>query len=256
MDARPYPLRDLLHTPRKRRPVAVLLERDGTLLEILERGTRPERGTLPEGVQESGSLVQPARSAPGAREALDRLRAAGIRIGIFAASSGPSGPADAVRTRSLNRYADRLLGPFGVWVGCTHGPGGRCPCRMPEPGLVLEACQRLGTTPGGAVVVGHDGASMEAARRAGARGILVPGSGTSRAEMIEAPAVAGDLWSVVVLVLGRTASRARVLRAPTSSSPGLRQTSSGPGSSSGPGLRTSSLPDSSLPDATNPDAAA
>ncbi|MDQ4492281.1 haloacid dehalogenase [Sinomonas sp. ASV486] len=220
-------------------------------MEILERGKLAARGTLTEGGQEAGALVRPARSAPAAREALDRLRAAGIRIGIFSASSGPSGPADAVRTRSLNRYADRLLGPFGVWVGCTHGPGDRCPCRMPEPGLVLEACRRLGTTPGGAVVVGHDGASMEAARRAGARGILVPASGTSRAEIIEAPAVAGDLWSVVVLVLGRTATHAPVLRASTTSSPGLRQTFSGPGTSSGPGLRAPSLPD-----ATNPDTAA
>jgi phosphoglycolate phosphatase-like HAD superfamily hydrolase len=52
------------------------------------------------------------------------------------------------------------------------------------------------------VVIGDIGKDMEAARRAGARGIMVPTPVTLRSEILAAPAVAGDLASAVTLALG------------------------------------------------------
>ncbi|WP_143668388.1 HAD-IIIA family hydrolase, partial [Streptomyces carpinensis] len=57
---------------------------------------------------------------------------------------------------------------------CPHGPDDGCRCRKPEPGMILWAAGRICTAPADIVVIGDIGADMEAARRAGAHGILVP----------------------------------------------------------------------------------
>ena len=169
------------------RPQAVLLDRDGTLVEDVPYNGDPDR-VLP---------------LPGARAALDRLRTAGVRLAVV---SNQSGVARGLITRqqlaAVNRRVEELLGPIGTWLVCTHGPDDRCGCRKPAPGLVVEAARTLGVLPERCVVIGDIGADVDAARTAGARAILVPSAATRREEIDAAPTVAPTLMRAVDLVLG------------------------------------------------------
>ncbi len=190
-----------------RPPAAVLFDRDGTLIHDVPYNSDPER-------------VEPVA---GAREALDRLRAAGIPVGIVTNQSGVAkGLIAPEALRAVNDRVDALLGPFDVWEICRHDDGDRCDCRKPAPGLVLRAASRLavlrtdaeptgraqheasrlGVRPEDCVVIGDIGRDVEAARAAGARGILVPTPVTLPEEVAAAPEAASDLAAAVDLVLG------------------------------------------------------
>ncbi|WP_078960649.1 HAD-IIIA family hydrolase [Streptomyces sp. NRRL WC-3618] len=108
---------------------------------------------------------------------------------------------DTAGVRRVNRCVDELLGPFDVWAVCPHGPDGGCTCRKPEPGLVLSATGRLSTEPAACLVIGDIGAGLEAARRAGAHGVLVPTPQTRTQETASADHVAPDLLTAVRAVL-------------------------------------------------------
>jgi HAD superfamily hydrolase (TIGR01662 family) len=165
----------------------VLFDRDGTLIADV-----PYNG-------------DPARVAPlpGAREALARLRAAGIPIGLVSNQSGVArGKLAHDDVRAVNRRVEALLGPLDAVEYCPHGPGDACACRKPAPGLVLAAAARLGVDPRRCAVVGDIGADVEAARAAGARGVLVPTPRTRAAEIAAAPERAADLGEAVDLLLG------------------------------------------------------
>jgi histidinol-phosphate phosphatase family protein len=168
-------------------PAAVLLDRDGTLVVDVPYNGDPER----------------VRPMPGARAALDRLRAAGVPLAVI---SNQSGIARGILTEdevaAVNRRVEELLGPLGPWCVCPHGPNDGCACRKPAPGLVLEAARRLGVAPDRCAVVGDIGADVEAARAVGARGVLVPTPRTRREEVDAAPERAADLPSAVDMLLG------------------------------------------------------
>ncbi|GGY09373.1 D-glycero-alpha-D-manno-heptose-1,7-bisphosphate 7-phosphatase [Streptomyces anandii] len=172
---------------RPRRPVqAVLFDRDGTLVEDVPYNGDPD-------------LVRPVE---GAREAVRLLRARGIRTGVVTNQSGIArGLVSAADVRRVNARVDTLLGPFDVWAVCPHGPGDGCHCRKPAPGMILWAAGRLCAEPSRIVVVGDIGADMEAARRAGAHGILVPTPVTRPEETARAGHVAPDLTTAVRAIL-------------------------------------------------------
>jgi HAD superfamily hydrolase (TIGR01662 family) len=160
----------------------VLFDRDGTLVEDVPYNGDPD-------------LVRPL---PGARRALDLLRAAGVATGVVSNQSGIGrGLLTHADVGRVNARADALLGGLGTWVYCPHLPEAGCDCRKPRPGLVIEAARRLGVAPSDCVVIGDIGADVLAARAAGARGVLVP-NGTTRPEEIEtAPRTAPDLLTAV-----------------------------------------------------------
>jgi histidinol-phosphate phosphatase family protein len=139
---------------------------------------------------------------PGARAALDRLRAAGIAVGVVSNQSGVArgrltrGQVDAVNARLAE-----LVGPLGPVEWCPHGPEDGCGCRKPAPGLVLRAAARLGVAPEDCAVVGDIGADVAAARAAGARGVLVPTPVTRPEEIAAAGEVVPDLAAAVDLLL-------------------------------------------------------
>ena len=170
-----------------RRPAAVLLDRDGTLVHDVPYNADPDR-------------VAPV---PGAREALDRLRDAGVPLAVVSNQSGVArGLVTPTELEAVNRRVEELLGPLGPWVVCLHGPDHGCGCRKPQPGLVLEAARALGVDPSRCAVVGDIGADVEAASAAGARGVLVPTAATRAEEVAAAPEVAADLGAAVDLLLG------------------------------------------------------
>ena len=170
-------------------PDAVLLDRDGTLIVDVPYNGDPER-------------VVPMA---GAREALERLRKARVPLGVVSNQSGVArGLIAPDEVAAVNARVEELLGPLGPWAICPHGPEDGCDCRKPAPGLVLEAAGRLGVDPRRCVVMGDIGADVEAARAAGARGVLVPTDRTLREEVEAAAEVAEDLPGAVDLVLAGT----------------------------------------------------
>lgn len=168
------------------RPAAVLFDRDGTLIHDVPYNSDPDR----------------VEAMAGAREALDRLREAGVPVGVVTNQSGVArGLIAPEALREVNARVEALLGPFDVWEICPHDDGDGCRCRKPAPGLVLNAARRLGVRPDDCVVIGDIGRDVEAARAAGARGILVPTPVTLPEEVAAAPEVAPDLVAAVDLVL-------------------------------------------------------
>jgi histidinol-phosphate phosphatase family protein len=168
-------------------PEAVLLDRDGTLVADVPYNGDPAR----------------VRPMPGARDALERLRGAGVRLAVVSNQSGVGrGLISEGQVHAVNRRVEELLGPLGPWLVCPHAPEDGCGCRKPEPGLVLRAAQRLGVRPDRCAVVGDIEADVEAARAAGARGVLVPTPRTRREEVETAAETARDLPAAVELLLG------------------------------------------------------
>ena len=173
------------------RPQAVLLDRDGTLVVDVPYNGDP-------------TAVEPM---PGAAEALDRLRAAGVWTAVVSNQSGIGrGLLSHERVEAVNRRVEELLGPLGPWVVCPHAPDDGCDCRKPAPGLVLRAAELLGADPSRCAVIGDIGSDVEAARAAGARAILVPTAVTRGEEIAAAPEVAPDLATAVDLLLGERAA--------------------------------------------------
>jgi histidinol-phosphate phosphatase family protein len=143
---------------------------------------------------------------PGAREAVGRLRAAGVATAVVSNQSGVArGLVRAEQVAAVNRRVEELVGPVGPWFVCPHGPEDGCGCRKPAPGLVKAAAAELGVDPADCVVVGDIGSDMEAAQAAGARAVLVPTAATRPEEVAGAPLVAPDLIAAVELLLGRRA---------------------------------------------------
>ncbi|UQU62022.1 HAD-IIIA family hydrolase [Couchioplanes caeruleus] len=169
---------------------AVLFDRDGTLIVDVPYNGDP-------------ALVQPM---PGAREALDRLRAAGLRLGVVTNQSGLArGYFTAAQLDAVNARVEELLGPFDTWQICPHDDTAGCRCRKPAPGLIEDAAAALGTSPQRCVVVGDIGRDIVAAGAAGATGIIVPTEVTLAPEVAAAPAGADDLAAAVGLILERQA---------------------------------------------------
>jgi hypothetical protein len=82
-------------------PKAVLLDRDGTLIRDVPYNGDPAK-------------VVPM---PGAREALDRLRAAGVRLAVVSNQSGVArGLITPEQVDAVNARVEELLGPIGPWT--------------------------------------------------------------------------------------------------------------------------------------------
>jgi HAD superfamily hydrolase (TIGR01662 family) len=170
---------------------AVLFDRDGTLIADVPYNGDPER-------------VVPM---PGARAALARLRAAGLRLGVVTNQSGLArGRFTEAQLGAVNARVEEVAGPFGTWRICPHDETAGCRCRKPAPGLIERAAADLGTTPDRCVVVGDIGRDMVAAAAAGAAGILVPTPVTLAAEVAAAPDVAAGLGAAADLILARDAA--------------------------------------------------
>ncbi|MDP8931914.1 MAG: HAD family hydrolase [Actinomycetota bacterium] len=170
-------------------PLAVLFDRDGTLVADVPYNGDP-------------ALV---RALPGVREALDRLRAAHVKLAVVTNQSGVArGFLSPAQVAAVNASVDALLGPFDAFYVCPHGPEEGCYCRKPAPGLVLKAAADLGIEPARCAVVGDIGSDVAAAQLAGARGILVPTPATRPEEVVAAPEVASDLPAAVDRLLDGT----------------------------------------------------
>ncbi|WP_158895391.1 HAD-IIIA family hydrolase [Amycolatopsis anabasis] len=172
-------------------PVAVLFDRDDTLIEDVPYLSDPDR----------------VRPVPGAREALERLRAAGIPVGVVSNQSGVArGLITPDQLAAVTARVEELLGPFGTWQVCVHSDVDGCVCRKPRPHLVRRAAEALGVPVRRCVLIGDIGSDVEAARNAGAEAILVPTARTLPEEVAEArrhATVAADLSEAAEFALRR-----------------------------------------------------
>ena len=167
-------------------PDLVLFDRDGTLVHDVPYNGDPSR----------------VRPVEGARDALDRLRHEGVRVGLVTNQSGvAAGRITEQQVQAVNARVEELLGTFDVVEVCPHGPDEGCACRKPAPGMVKQGCAGLGVDPGRCVVVGDIGADVEAAAAAGAHGILVPTAATRPEEVDRAEQVRPTLTAAVDSIL-------------------------------------------------------
>ena len=173
--------------PRPVPPAAVLFDRDGTLVVDVPYNGDPAR----------------VRPMPGARQALDRVREAGIPVGLVSNQSGVArGLLTLDQVAAVNHRVAELLGPFDAVLVCPHGADEGCACRKPAPGMVLSVASQLGVRPDRCALVGDIGSDVDAALAAGARPILVPTDATLPAEVVAAPEVATDIADAVDRLLG------------------------------------------------------
>jgi HAD superfamily hydrolase (TIGR01662 family) len=169
-------------------PKAILFDRDGTLIHDVPYNGDPAQ-------------VVPVR---GARDALELARSRGLRIGVVTNQSGIArGRLTPAQVAAVNDRVDELLGPFDTWQVCPHGPGERCLCRKPAPGMIRRAADELGVDPAECLVVGDIGGDIAAAHAAGARAILVPNAQTRPEELIGVR-TAANLAEAVDIALGET----------------------------------------------------
>lgn len=172
--------------PWPSRPVAVLFDRDGTLVRDVPYNRDP-------------AAVVPV---PLARAAMDLLRRHGVPAGVVTNQSGIArGVMSAADVNAVNNRVAEMLGGLTVFGVCPHGPDNGCACRKPAPGLLEDVAARLGADPRHCVVIGDIGADVEAALGAGARPILVPTAVTRADEVAAAPHVADNLLDAVTLAL-------------------------------------------------------
>ncbi|MFH9110069.1 D-glycero-alpha-D-manno-heptose-1,7-bisphosphate 7-phosphatase [Streptomyces albus] len=225
-------------------PRAVLFDRDGTLVEDVPHNTDPAR----------------LRPRPHAREALEVLRAAGVRAAVVTNQPDLArGVLTLPQLEALQARMEELLGPVEVTAVCPHLPEAGCGCRKPAPGLVHAACRLLRLAPARTVVVGDIGTDLLAAHRAGAPSLLVPNEATRREETEAARCTAPHLATAVRTLLGGPATRARP--APTASrgatpadQPGTATGTGGAGTG-GAGTEQSTVATGQSSTATSPDGA-
>jgi histidinol-phosphate phosphatase family protein len=167
-------------------PDLVLFDRDGTLVHDVPYNGDPD-------------LVTPVH---GAREALDELRARGVRVGLVSNQSGVGrGLLTMSQVEAVNARLAELVGPFDTVQVCPHTPEDGCDCRKPAPGMVKAACAALAVDPARCLVIGDIGADVGAATAAGAASIIVPTPVTRPQEIAAAPHRAPTLTAAVADVL-------------------------------------------------------
>lgn len=120
------------------------------------------------------------RPIAGMREALDRLRAAGVPIAVVSNQSGVGrGMITLDQVEAVNRRVEELLGPFAAALYCPHAPEVDCECRKPKPKLIFDAARAMGVDPSCCIVIGDKSSDLEAARNAGASAVFVDAAHTA-----------------------------------------------------------------------------
>jgi histidinol-phosphate phosphatase family protein len=131
---------------------------------------------------------------PGIGPPLRDLREMGFRLVIVTNQSvvGRGLATDAEMGRiheKLQSELKRMGCSVDAIYYCPHLPGAGCSCRKPEPGLILRAAKDLGLDIASSWMIGDKEIDLEAANRAGCRGLRVE---TNQ----------GDLQRAVVSIIG------------------------------------------------------
>lgn len=134
---------------------------------------------------------------PGALSALQVLRESGYKVLVVSNQSCVG--RGLLSWEELQAITRRMLLEVALAGGaihkvyyCPHAPGDDCSCRKPQPGLLLKAMEEHRVWPAQIYMVGDSESDMEAAARAGCRGLLV-----QRGAFLQHGAIAGTVKNVV-----------------------------------------------------------
>ena len=170
---------------------AVFLDRDGVLNRVLLRNGRPH---APASLDELEIL-------PGVAEALRDLKAAGFRL--IVATNQPDVGKGLLRREAVEALHERLRRtlPLDAIMVCYHIDADACPCRKPQPGLLLEAAREWAIDLTRSYMVGDRWRDVDAGRAAGCKTIWVRCDYDERQP--DAPdAVVASLWEASRVILG------------------------------------------------------
>ena len=152
---------------------AAFLDRDGTVIE--------EAHYLADQAQ--------VRLAPGATQAMRRLREAGYLLIMITNQSGVGrGLLTEAELDKIHQVLNEMLAAEGAALDdiyyCPHLPGAAveaydmdCNCRKPAPGMILAAAEKHGVDLKRSVMIGDAERDVEAGVAAGCRAILLAPDG-------------------------------------------------------------------------------
>ena len=117
---------------------------------------------------------------PGAVAGLRKLHAMGSKLVIITNQSGIGRGILTLEqvervNAGLSMMMDTIGAPLTATYFCPHAPDGKCDCRKPSPGLLLQAAKEHHFDPATCVVIGDKGSDIELGKRVGAFTILVEG---------------------------------------------------------------------------------
>lgn len=143
---------------------AVFLDRDGILNATFVDA---------DGVARPPADVSELRLEDGAREACERLKAAGfILVAVTNQPDVARGTTTRERVEAINARVAELL-PLDEVAVCFHDDADGCACRKPAPGLLRDAAARLGLDLAASYMVGDRWRDVEAGKRAGCCTVLI-----------------------------------------------------------------------------------
>lgn len=178
---------------------AVFLDRDGTINE--------EVGYL--------DSLDKLRMIPEAFDAIRLINQSGMKAVVISNQSGVArGYFDEAFVETVHARIQALLKEHRAWIDCfyycphhpTEGTGVYrrvCACRKPEAGLLIRASQEMGIDLARSYMVGDMPKDIEAAGKAGAKGILVQtGYGSDQLSLTVRPDyIARDIFDAVTWIM-------------------------------------------------------
>jgi D-glycero-D-manno-heptose 1,7-bisphosphate phosphatase len=141
----------------------VILDRDGTINHDSDNHIRsPEEW----------------QAIKGSLEAIARLTQADYHVVVATNQSGIARGFFDTKTlfaihEKLARELAQVGGRIDAFFFCPHAAAAGCPCRKPQPGMLLEVARRFNVSLADTYMVGDAQRDLEAAAAAGARPVLV-----------------------------------------------------------------------------------
>jgi D-glycero-D-manno-heptose 1,7-bisphosphate phosphatase len=178
----------------------VLLERDGVILRHTAKGWANTWNEL--------------EFLPRALEGLRLLTEYDIPVVVV--SHQPCVAAGQVTPHELHALTQRMLLEVALAGGkiekvyyCPHSLKNKCLCQKPFPGLILRAMSEMSLRPSDTWAIGEGALDMEAASRAGCRGILLRRDAflTSDIRVEDPTFVASSLHEAAETIVRRSAPR-------------------------------------------------
>jgi D-glycero-D-manno-heptose 1,7-bisphosphate phosphatase len=187
---------------------AAFLDRDGVLNELVADPIS--------GAPESPLRVEDVRLVEGAAGAALELAGAGfVLVCVSNQPAAAKGKVSVERLGAVHSRVLELLAQAGVCLAasrlCLHHPqgvvpelSGRCACRKPAPGMLLDVAATLAVQLGDSWMLGDTDADLRAGRAAGCRTALIeyPGSAHKRLGGIGCELLAPDLAAAAAAIVG------------------------------------------------------
>ena len=169
---------------------ATFLDRDGVL----------NRAELREGKPHAPRRLEDFRLLPGTGAAVRALRDAGFLVVVV--TNQPdigNGHVDGKVVEAMHARLRRRL-PVDAIEMCPHRQTDGCPCRKPQPGMLLAAARRLGIDLRRSYMVGDDPKDIQAGRSAGCYTVFID-RGYRETKAVEADAIVRSLPAAVRRIL-------------------------------------------------------